>query len=55
MVGISNIQNDDFKSPAWHGEILKEREECLARGEESFMNWEDAKAELRRLHSRDLK
>ena len=32
-----------FKSPAWHGEVLHNRDEKIKSGKESFMNWEAAK------------
>ncbi|MEK7793329.1 MAG: addiction module protein [Candidatus Hydrogenedentota bacterium] len=31
-------------SPAWHGEVLAERDAALARGEETPVDWEVAKA-----------
>jgi len=34
-------------SPNWHGEILKDRETALANGEDSFVDWEDAKNNIR--------
>ncbi len=56
MKDTFNTQNENnFPSPDWHGDILKEREERLARGEDSFQDWEDVKAELRRLHTRTPK
>ena len=36
----------DFASPAWHGEILKDREERLERGEDEFEDWEKAKKDI---------
>jgi hypothetical protein len=38
-----------FESPAWHGEVLREREESLRNGTEKPMDWETAKAQLRKL------
>jgi hypothetical protein len=38
----------EFESPAWHAAVLRETSERRARGEESVMDWEDAKAKLRR-------
>lgn len=32
--------------PAWHGEVLAEREAALERGEEQFEDWETAKRKL---------
>ena len=37
----------DLASPAWHGEVLAERERLTASGEESFVSWEAAKKQLR--------
>ena len=34
-------------SPAWHEEILEQREARLKSGEETAMDWETAKQELR--------
>jgi hypothetical protein len=39
---------DAFESPAWHEDVLKEREAKIASGEGKFIDWETAKAELRR-------
>jgi hypothetical protein len=36
-----------FESPAWHGEALRDREENIKTGRESFMDWEAAKKQLR--------
>lgn len=33
--------------PEWHAEILKEREQRLAAGEEEVLDWEEAKRRLR--------
>jgi hypothetical protein len=37
----------EFESPAWHEQILKEREERLRAGDESPIDWEQAKKDLR--------
>jgi hypothetical protein len=42
---VRNEQN--IQSPAWHEQILKERENRVKSGEEKFESWEDAKRELR--------
>jgi hypothetical protein len=34
-------------SPEWHGEVLAERDRLIRSGEESFVDWEIAKKELR--------
>jgi hypothetical protein len=36
-----------IESPAWHGEVLHDREEKIKSGEETFMDWETAKKQLR--------
>ena len=38
---------EDLPSPAWHEEVLKEREERIKSGQETFIDWETAKQELR--------
>jgi hypothetical protein len=38
---------EEFESPAWHLEVLQEREERLKAGEEIPIDWETAKKELR--------
>ena len=35
------------ESPAWHGEVLRERAEAVKSGKETFMDWEVAKQKLR--------
>jgi len=42
---------DAYDSPAWHGEVLRERDRRVAEGKETYMKWEDAKRELRGLVS----
>ncbi len=37
---------EDYKSPAWHSEILKQRKENLASGKDGFQDWEDVKREI---------
>jgi hypothetical protein len=42
-------RNDQqLESPAWHEQVLKEREERVRSGTETFMDWETAKEELRK-------
>ena len=41
----------DFSSPGWHEDILKEREKRLKEGKEKFIDWDDAKKDLRKLMS----
>ncbi len=38
---------DDFPSPAWHGEVLRKREEALKNGTDRFISLEGAKARIR--------
>lgn len=37
---------DEIRSPAWHGEVLAEREAAIARGDEAFQDWEAAKQRI---------
>jgi hypothetical protein len=37
-----------IESPAWHEEELRERERKIASGEAGFIDWEKAKADIRR-------
>jgi len=39
---------DAIESPAWHEEDLRVREAQVASGEAKFLDWEKAKAEIRR-------
>ena len=39
---------DEIPSPAWHGEVLRERQRQLDVGEVEYLDWEDVKADLRR-------
>lgn len=42
---------DHLESPGWHEDVLREREQRLAAGEASFVDWGQAKAHIRsRLH-----
>jgi len=36
-----------FESPAWHGDVLRERAEAVRSGKETFLDWEDIKRQLR--------
>ena len=36
-----------FESPAWHGDVLRERAEAVKSGKETFVDWEDVKKQLR--------
>lgn len=37
----------DLASPEWHGDVLAERERKLASGQDSMVDWESAKKQLR--------
>ena len=37
---------DAYDSPAWHGDVLRERDRRVAEGRETYMKWEDVKREL---------
>jgi hypothetical protein len=37
----------DVPSPAWHGEILAERQAAVSEGRASFVDWEATKDRLR--------
>jgi len=39
----------EYESPAWHQEVLQQREERLKAGKETPIDWEAAKKELRDL------
>lgn len=36
-----------FDSPDWHADVLRERDQRIAGGQEQFVEWEQAKRELR--------
>lgn len=42
---------DAFESPAWHGDVLRARDQRIAEGQEPSVEWDEAK---RRLHERLL-
>jgi len=37
----------ELPSPAWHEEVLRQRDERVKSGQEAFMDWELAKQQLR--------
>ena len=37
----------ELESPAWHDDVLRDREAKIKSGKESFMDWETAKKQLR--------
>ena len=44
------LSSDDaeFESPPWHADVLRETAERQAHGKEAMMDWDVAKAKLRR-------
>lgn len=40
-------QADNISSPTWHSEALQQREEMLNNGTDSFVDWNDAKKDIR--------
>jgi len=38
----------ELEWPAWHADVLRETSERRARGEETTLDWEQAKAKLRK-------
>ena len=49
MLWADLSRNDaEFESPAWHADALRETSERRARGEESLLDWEQAKTKLRK-------
>ena len=34
-------------SPEWHGDVLADRDRLIESGEETFIDWENAKKQLR--------
>jgi hypothetical protein len=38
---------EEIVSPQWHGEALAERDRLIESGEETFIDWETAKKQLR--------
>jgi len=43
---------DSFESPAWHEDVLQQRDADLAAGKDEFIPWEDAKRELQARRSK---
>lgn len=44
---------DALESPAWHGDVLRERERQAEAGETHFIPWEEARENLRRRAAKD--
>ena len=38
----------EIPSPAWHGEVLAERKKLIGNGEAIFLDWDEAKQQLRK-------
>jgi hypothetical protein len=38
---------NNLSSPAWHAEILNEREAAIERGEDEFIDWENARQNIK--------
>ena len=38
---------EEFPSPQWHADVLKETEQAVATGAASFSDWESAKIRIR--------
>lgn len=43
-----NRKPEEMESPAWHGEVLKQRKEALKNGTDEFISLEEAEAYIRR-------
>ena len=39
---------ENIESPAWHKDVLDERQQGIADGKSQFKDWESAKEEIRR-------
>lgn len=37
---------DSIPSPAWHKDILEEREKAIENGKEEFIDWSEAKKQI---------
>ena len=45
----ADLSRDDrqIESPAWHGDVLRDREDRVQSGKETYLDWETAKKQLR--------
>jgi hypothetical protein len=43
----ADLSGKEVSSPAWHGEVLAERDRLMESGEETFVDWDTAKRQLR--------
>lgn len=41
------LNEKEFESPAWHAKVLQERDARIEAEQESFIDWEMAKRQLR--------
>lgn len=41
---------DTFESRVWHADVLRERQQRVDEGKETFVDWEEAKRQLRERH-----
>jgi hypothetical protein len=37
----------DFSSPSWHEDVLKDREQRIMDGKDKFVDWDQAKKDIR--------
>ncbi len=40
-------RSSDFSSPSWHEDVLKEREQRIKDGKDRFVDWDQAKKDIR--------
>jgi len=40
-------EEERLASPAWHENVLKERQDAVVAGKDAFVDWESAKQQLR--------
>jgi hypothetical protein len=40
-------RSPDFSSPSWHEDVLKEREQRIKDGKNRFVDWDQAKKDIR--------
>ena len=43
----ADLSGKEVLSPAWHGDVLAERDRLVESGEEKIVDWEAAKRQLR--------
>jgi hypothetical protein len=48
---MNPFPSEALESPEWHWEILEEHERQIASGEARFIDWEQAKADIRKMVS----